>query len=527
MKSGEVAHRVSHGAFYLAIEKVAALFAGIAYFALLSRWLGPKYYGIMTLALSFTGLAITATGNFEVYLERYAAEFQAREALGTLRRALGLVVSLKLALGLVASLLMVLLAPLLAHAFKTTELTRLLPVLSLMVAFDGFSTAGRATLYGLQRFRWLSLVAVLFHVARTVVVGILMWMHRGVFALSCGLVAITLAQGAATVLLPFWLLKGARDADGPDGAAPPQAPLLTSMIAYCAPLLGARVTFLSGQNLGKIVLGKLFTWTDLGLFSFAFQTVERFLELAYTLPSSLMPAFTHLVARGERERLRYVFDQAFRLIQVTACAISLGLFVFAREVTLLMGGPSFEPAVPLLRVMALVPMARTAQQPLTMLFQALRRPGTVLLLALLKFVTEFGSYFLLVPAFGPAGATWANFAGAAVSYVVSLALLAPLLPESRLERARAAALSIGLLAPFLVLSLIVSETLPGGLGLVVRLGMIPLWLTGVFALGLVNRYDLGKLSGVPLGSRWLRRSRDSVVAAADRLARVFEASGAT
>ena len=526
MKSGEVARSVSHGAFYLAIEKTAALLSGIAYFTILLRWLGPTYYGIMTLALSFTGLAITATGNFEVYLERFAAEFQAREALGTLRRALRLVVSLKLALGLVASLSLALLSPWLAHQFRTPELVRLLPALSLMVAFDGFAAAGRATLYGLQKFRALCVVAVVFHVTKTLMVAALWWTRHGIFALTFGLVTLTLAQGIATVVVPLWLLRHAREGTDASGAPVPREPLLRSMLAYCAPLLGARVTFLSGQNLGKIVLGKLFTWTQLGYFSFAFQTIERFVEVVHTLPSSLMPSLTHLVSRGERERLGYVFDQAFRLIQVAACVLSFTLFVFAREVTLLMGGHAFEPAIPLLRVMALVPIARTAQQPLTMLFQAMRRPGIVLLLALLKFVTEFGCYFMLVPAFGPLGATWANFAGAALSYVAALTLLGPLLSDGARGRRRAALLSIGLLGPLMLCSLIVSIELPGPIGIAIRVALLPIGAVAVFALGLVNRYDLGKLAGIPLGAGWLRRTRDAVVAAADRLARVFEPAGA-
>ena len=97
MKPGEIAHSVSRGAFYLAIEKVAALISGLLYFALLLRWLGPTKYGIMTLALSFAGLATMATGNFEVFLERYAAQYQAQGRLATLRRAHLLALGVKLA----------------------------------------------------------------------------------------------------------------------------------------------------------------------------------------------------------------------------------------------------------------------------------------------------------------------------------------------------------------------------------------------------------------------------------------------
>jgi O-antigen/teichoic acid export membrane protein len=523
MKRGEIAANVSRGAFYLVLEKAAALVSGVAYFALLLRWLGPTKYGIMTLALSFAGLATVATGNFEEFLERFAAEYQAQGRFDTLRRAHHLALLLKLGLGAVAAVLLAALAPWLAHHFQMPELGALLPVLTLIVITDGLATTGRATLYGLQRFRWLCFLSVTFHLVKTVMVGALWGFKQGLIALAFGLSGLTLLHGLAMSLVPVWILSHAL-APAPAGPAPAPARggLLREMAAYCAPLLGARVSFLSGQNLSKVVLGKLFDATHLGYFSFAFQTMERFIELVATLPSALLPSLTQLVARAERERLRYVFDQAFRLIQLMACVLSFGVFVFARELTLLVGSPLFEPAVPLLRILALVPIARTAQRPLTMLFQALRRPGIVLALALLKFGVEFGCYFTLVPALGLAGAGWANLGGALISYLVALMLLARVVPEGAGERSRAVALNVALLLPLLGVALAIDRLVLPPAAALLRVALAPVGLLGVFALGLVTRYDLEKLASVPLGSAWLRRTRDGVVAGADRLARALE-----
>jgi PST family polysaccharide transporter len=518
VRPGEIAHNVSRGAFYLAVEKATALVSGIAYFALLSRWLGPTKYGIMTLALAFTGLATLVTGNFEVYLERYVAEYQARAAAGALRRALALVVALKLALGLLASLVLLALAPLLARQFDMPELAMLLPVLVCMVAFDGLSTAGRATLHGLQRFRGLSLVAVVFHVAKTVMVGLMWYLEQGLPALAVGLTLLTVAQGLATLALPLWILHGLPRSE-PRPAGPP---LLGSVLRYCMPLLGARVTFMSGQNLSKVVLGKLFDSTQLGYFSFAFQTVERFVELGSVLSSALLPSFTHLVARGERARLHGIFDQAHRLVQVVACAISFTLFVFAHEITVLWASPLFEPAVPLLRVLALVPAVRIAQQPLTMLYQALGRPGAVLGLALVKFVGEFGAYFLLVPALSISGAAWSNLVGAAAAYAASLVVMARLVPEGAAERARHALAGLGLLVPLLVAGLALALLWPGPLGIAGRALLVPVAVFAVFAGRLVVRHDLAKFSALRLEARALSRARDAAVAGALWLAARFE-----
>src|SRR5262245_62875786 len=116
---GEIARNITRGVFYLAVEKAAAIVSGVLYFALLLRWLGPTKYGIITLALSFVGLATVATGNFEVYLERYAAEHEAHGRLATLRRAHHLTLALKLGLGLIATAVLLAIAPALARSFET------------------------------------------------------------------------------------------------------------------------------------------------------------------------------------------------------------------------------------------------------------------------------------------------------------------------------------------------------------------------------------------------------------------------
>jgi O-antigen/teichoic acid export membrane protein len=520
VKRGEIAESVSRGAFYLSLERIAGLISGLVYFALLLRWLGPTKYGVMSIALSFTGIATMATGNFEVFLERYAAEYHARGWMGTLRRALRLSLALKLGLGLLAAIVLAAIAGPLGTQFNAPELDILLPWFGLLVAFDGLSTTGRATLFGLQRYKSLFAVAVTFHVAKVLLVAVLWWTRQGLLAFAIGLVAFSLAQGVALWVVSFWTLRHAKDEISGD-ERPPEA-LLYTILGYAAPLFGARAVFTAGQNAGKIILGKFFEASAVGYFSFAFQIIERFVELAHTVPMALLPSMTHLVARGERERLRDIFDQAFRLIQVAACVLSFIVFAFAREITLAVASPLFEPAVPIVRLMALVPMVRTAQQPLTMLFQALRRPGAVLWLAMLKFVVEFGSYVVFLPLFGVAGAAAANALGAAGAYAAAHDLLNDVFPDGAKERAYAALINPLWLGGALVLAWVGSDVVGGVAGVALRLALIPVAVIAIFALRQITRYDLYKLGTVPIRRGAIQRLRDQVVASADRFAALFE-----
>ena len=539
MKRGEIARHVTRGAFFLALEKTAALLSGMVYFALLLRWLGPTNYGMLTLALAIAGLASISTGNLEVFLERYAAEYLARGRHDLLHRAHAIALGIKVGLGVLAAGVLLALAPMLAVQFKMEQLAVLLPILTVTVATDGFATTGRSMLFGLQRYEWVSGLALIFHVVKVLMVGTLWWAKQGLVSMAVGLAAMAVAQAVLMSAAAWALARRAapvqpEDENVLEAGAPPDAPpaaasggdgsLVRQMFAYCLPLLGARAAFLSGQNLGKVLLAKVLDATQLGYFTFAFQTIERFVELAYTLPSSLLPSLTHLVALEERERLGYIFDQAFRLVQVAACTLSWMVFAFAPELTLGVGSPLFLPSTNMLRVLALVPIARTAQQPLTMLFQAMRRPGSVLTLALIKLVVELSCYFLIVPRLGGMGAAWANLAGAVASFVMALWFTGQLLPETAPERSAVVTRSLLVTVPLVLIAWSLSMTNAHSvLTVIARASLVVPAVVALFALRLITRYDLEKLSALPLHSPFARRARDIVVRAADPMARVFEA----
>jgi O-antigen/teichoic acid export membrane protein len=519
MKRGEVARNLSRGAFFLALEKVIASASTVLYSALIARWLGPTKYGMFALAFSAITLATAFTGNFENYLDRYAAEHDMFGRHGLLRRAFAIAFGLKLVLGLATSGVLVLLTPWLVRRYQIPELGYLVPLLSAVVVADSLSTTGRSLLFGLQKFGWVSSLSLVASLARTAMVWMLWHAKQGLYGLGGGMSLLAVGQavlfgGTAAVVLAR-LRAPAEPREAP--AAPPGG-LLRQMIAYCMPMLGANLSFLSGQSLGKLVLGLVIDPMHLGYFNFAFTTVERFVEIVNTLPRALLPSLTQIVAIGDRERLHYVFNQAYRLMQVVALALSMALFVYAREIVLLVGSPLFEPAVPLLRVLALVPLVRTTQQPFTVLFQALRRPGTVLVAALVKLLAEGAGYLVLVTlTLGASWACWSNVGGALASFACALALARTLLPEGAGERVGVAARAAVLLLVVVGITLVSDRLLGDARSLIVRLPLAFAGVLGSVALGLLTQYDLEKLSSLPLASPPLARARDGVVSFAGRV----------
>ena len=524
MKPGEVARNLSRGAFFLGSEKIVTSVSTILYSALIARWLGPTKYGMFTLAFSAITLATAFTGNFENYLDRYAAEHHLFGRLGTLRRAFAIAFGLKFVLGLLASGVLVVLTPWLAERYRIPELRFLLPLLSAAIVADSLATTGRSLLFGLQRFGWVSTLSLVVSILRTALVWALWTARQGLRSLAIGMSLLALGQALLFGIAALVVLAGLRPMPVREGEADtlPAGGLLHQMTAYCLPMLGANMSFLSGQSLGKLVLGLVIDPTHLGYFNFAFTTVERFVEIVNTLPRALLPSLAQIAAIGDRERLHSVFNQAFRLMQVAACMLSFGLFVYAHEIVLLVGSRLFEPAVPLLRILALVPIVRTTQQPFTVLFQALRKPGNVLLAALVKLLAEGAGYLALVTlSLGASWACWSNVGGALASFVCAMILARRLLPEGERERMGVVQRAMALLLPAALLALAADHWLGESVSLAIRLPLALPALLGAVALGLVTRYDLEKLSMLQLSVPAFAWMRDRFVVGAGRIMVLF------
>jgi O-antigen/teichoic acid export membrane protein len=500
---------VSKGSFFLTVESMSAVVSGLLYSVFSLRWLGPSWFGVLSLALSVVGLASVFTGNFEAYLERYAAEYDARGQHVRLLRVHLWALAVKAVLGMLAAYAVFALLPWIATQYQGfLKLDVLVKVLLAMVVFEGFTTTGRATLYGLQQYSWIAGLALLQHTLKLAFVIYLANSHRGPTALALALAGIAILNGFLSTGLAFSIAW--RKARGALLAGTDQSPnegavaILRNMFRYCLPLLGARAAFISGQNLSRVVLGKFFTSDALGLFSFAFQTVERFVGLVFAIPSSLLPSLTQLVARGEDERMRRLLDKGFRLVATLACALSFCLFVFAEEITRIVGGHRYLPAVGILRILALVPWVRTAQQPLTMGFYALRRTGMVLGLAVVKFMTEMGSYFILIPLIGLAGAAWANLLGALAAFFGALACMRVAVPGPSHYRGAVIAKTGFLVALGAACALFLAATsLDWRAVFAVKLAFVlPALIVGVATLDLVTDDDLARAEAMEIDSRW-------------------------
>jgi O-antigen/teichoic acid export membrane protein len=425
--SKSTVREVSRGGFYLGLEQLTMIVGGVLYSIVVLRMLGPATYGILNLGQAAIGLAGVLTTNVESYLERFVAEFDARGMGRVLRPLVRKILTVKTLLAIAAGVLIVLLADPIATAYGYRDLRRLLPVLAPLVLLEGAYMVLRTTLFGLQRFRSIWIIALANNFLKLVIVVALWRMHEGVVALVAGIVLVQSLTVAALAVLCIRFL--------PRETAPAtEVPTHRKIWGYVLPLFGARAFFLSGQHLNRLILGALLSASELGLASFALMTLERFIALAGSVSNALLPTLSRLRGEGRNESIEQVVTQGYRLVAGLSAAMTVGIFCLAREITLITGGREFAGAILPLQVLALIPLFRTLQQPVNMSFYTYEKTRTVFWLAGLKFAVEPALYPLLIPRFGIAGVALASLLSSVAVFGPTLAIGDRLFPRTALVR---------------------------------------------------------------------------------------------
>ena len=473
---------VSRGSFYLGLEQLTMIVGGVFYSIVVLRMLGPATYGILNLGQAAIGLAGVLTTNIETYLERFVGELDARGARHAIRPLVRKILLTKASLAVFAGLLVWILSDWIATAYGYRDLRRLLPALAPLVLLEGTGYALRVTLFGLQRFRSIWIVALANNLLKLAIVIMLWRLHEGVVALVAGLVFVQFMTVIALGILVLRFL--------PDGSGSTEdVPTHRKIWQYVFPLLGARAFFLSGQHLNRLILGALLPARELGLASFALLTIDRFIALAAAVPNSLLPALSRL--RGERrdETIEQVITEGYRLVAAISVIVMAGTFCLAREAVWITGGREFMGAILPLQILALTPLFRTMQQPLSMGFYTYEKTRTVFWLAGLKFAVEPLCYPLLIPRFGIAGVAAASLLSSIAVFGPSFRIADRLFPATAGARRRATLIAWAIGAFVVAAGVLVHGSREPWPGLPARVVIFVAAVAGLFAVGRLVRGD--------------------------------------
>lgn len=340
----ELRDRVARGVAWSLAEKAGSMLLQMGVSILVARMLAPEDYGVMALLTVFATLSLVVVDSgFSQTLIR------SREPSPSDYRS---VFRFNLTVATLLYGVMVALSPLLAAFFDQPVLTRIAPVLFLLLPLNALCVIQQA-IYT-RRFRFDTLSKVVF--ASSAVSGgvavAMAWSGCGVWSLVGQRLA---AMGVKAALL--WMLSDWRPAGRYDGRA------LRAMAPYSLRLLASDLISTLYNNISQLFVGKMYSAEMLGFFNQGQKLKD--LPVTATIQSVQNVSFPALSKiREDSGKFAEGYRQLLLMVAFVVSPVMLGMVAVAEDLFALFLGEKWMPTVPYFEILSLsglfMPLAMVA-----------------------------------------------------------------------------------------------------------------------------------------------------------------------
>ena len=454
----------------LVTVEVIAKTLGVAFFALIARFLGAGEVGLYAFALAVANfMVIPARFGFENLVQREVG----REPASTRHFLWGL--------GAVKGLISLGILGLFGIALAVTgrqDLTILLLAAGFTVMFSCLEFLN-AFFRANQRPEFELAVRLLFSLSN-LLLGLLVlyagWRLRGVLL-------VQLINAAVAAIIAFFIL--ARIA--PPGRCTWNWQVIWGYVVDATPFAGIMVSLYFSNQIGIIVL-KLFTGaTEVGYFAAALRLFDNLTLIPAAIMGAFLPVMSQLYVRsvGSFARtLRFTVKYLF-ILSVPPVVI---MAILARPIVVFLYGESFLPSVPALQILSLPLLFSFWNYACTNVLIARNEEGPLLWLTWLTAAIHVTANLLFIAAF--------SYLGACLAILTTQGIFGIILYGLQMRRYLRVGSLIKLMAPPVLsgtmMGLAVFLARDWNLLLSISLGLL-VYGGGILALGTLSREEMDRL----------------------------------
>jgi O-antigen/teichoic acid export membrane protein len=382
-------------------------------YAMVARRLGAFEFGQLSLALTlFYVFQVFAVAGLKTLIVREVAKDPSQTRKYFVNGCL--IVSLTSLASLTALLVFVRLV----HYSLGTGMVIL--VLSLGLLPYSISAICEGIFQAWERMRYIAYVNVPANIAKMAGAYLLLsWWNQGLYIVVLVLLAAFIAVAAVEV----WLVLRRF----PSQQAPVSYSFSLATIRSASTFLGIDSTCAVAGSLNVILLSKLATEREVGLFNAATQLMVPLLLITQSVAQSIFPVMCRKVEPGFRS-LRLIAEQAVELLLVLALPTVAGIFFLGQwGLSVLYKNPAFIQAVPALRIISWTLILQVFSSVLGQVLVATHREKITLRITIVCMLLNFGVGWPLISRFGLRGAAVAmlvtGFAGCIQHYIPVARLL--------------------------------------------------------------------------------------------------------
>ncbi len=358
-------------------------------YALVARHLGAQEFGQLSLAFTlFYTFQVFAVGGLKTLIIRQVAKDRAKTQLYFINGCM------IVAFTSLASIVALWSFIHLMHYPPAT--TRVILLLSFGLLPYTVSAVSEGIFQAWERMRYIACVNVPVNIAKVAGAFLLLTTNRGLYPV----VLILLSSFAAIAVLDVWILL--RKFSSEPASIDFHFSLATMRSA--ATFLGIDGTLAVMSSLNILLLSKLATETEVGLYSAATQLMVPLLLVYQSMAQSIFPLMCRKMEPGF-QNLKRIAEQAMEVLLVLALPAAAGLFFIGdRALWLLYKNPAFSQAFPALRIVTWVLILQVFTSVLGQVLVASHREKITLRIVLVDTFVNLLVGWPLITMFGLRGA---------------------------------------------------------------------------------------------------------------------------
>ena len=389
----ELKRRMASGAAWLVLFRLADRGIGFISTLILARLLVPADFGLVAMGTSIlAALELLGAFSFDIALiQNQRAE----------RRHYDTAWTFSVLFGCVNAVGMCLLAAPAVGFFNEPRVEGLMYALALCTLIQGFDNVGIVAFQKdleLHKEFWFGLAKKLIGFVVTITAAFAL---QSFWALVCGMLALRVTSlGLSYVLHPYR----------------PRLSLAAAgeLFGFSKWLLLNNLLIFLNNRGTDFVVGKVSGAGALGLYSISYELANLpTTELVHPISRAVFPGYSRLAS--DLPQLRQAFLQVISLVALLTVPAGALIGLVAEPLVLLLLGPKWMGAVPLIQVLSAFGIVRSLHGPNGSIYLALGKPRIIAALMSVQLAIAIVLMLFLVPKFGPIGAAWAILAGACVA----------------------------------------------------------------------------------------------------------------
>jgi lipopolysaccharide exporter len=394
MSKATLSHRAAFGAIWSAIEMVVTQIVSLATFAVMSRFIAPSEFGLISISYvviySFKILIIDPIG-YAVIRKKEPTETEYSTAFW-----------LTLAIATAGSLIAYAVAGTLEVLINAPGLSHVVRALSILPLFMGLGRTQEVRLIRTFQFRTLALRGISGTLLGGAVGIALAYQNYGVSALVYQQIVMSLTSLALLWLYSRWRPEIVMSVD-----------IIRDILVFMRSTVPTNLVSFMGQHCDTLLIAWFFGPTDVGIYSLA-KRLRLALQLVVAAPINgvILPSLAEV--QDSSARLQQASRKMLAAISLVCFPTFLGLSSVAEGAIQLIFGAQWIPAAPILAILCVGGLAATLQgfcealivlknRQVLLLYNVIVQ--VLLSIVLFFFVTKLDRQYLSIPFVAPYAVT--------------------------------------------------------------------------------------------------------------------------